>query len=131
VACTRLCALFAWPAAAWCGGNPQAEQSAVGLQACPRQFTGWTLEEGLETGRYLLALCRRGEELYLVGHEKGVHEAFVEARVMERLEATFRAEDEFGFVFEVLARELRVSRDGRLVSSEPINRSEPAVSAAP
>lgn len=134
MACTRFWVfgvLFAWPAAAWAGGNPPAGPSAVALQACPRQFTGWTLEEGLETDRYLLALCRQGEELYLVGHGKGVHEAFVEARVTHQGADGLRARDDFGFVFEVLVDELRVSREGRLVSSGPLIRSEPSVSAAP
>lgn len=100
-------------------------RSSVGLRLCPRRFTGWILIERLETARYALALCQRDDVVYLVGHEKAEHEAFLEARIVRRAGRSFVAEGDDGITFEGRSGKLTVFRDGQIISREVLRRSSP------
>ena len=102
-----------------------SDQPSLGLQLCPRRFTGWALLEHLETARYALALCQRDNVVYLVGHEKVEHETFIEARIVQRRGERLVANDNYGFTFEIESEELKVIRDGQIVSREELRRSLP------
>lgn len=108
-----------------CFESVEFAQASTGLRRCPRQFTGWTLVEHLETARYALALCQKDDVVYLVGHEKGEHEAFVEARIVQRGRESLVAKDDYGFTFEVQSGELKVIRGGQIVSREVLRRALP------
>ncbi len=87
---------------------------------CPREFTGWDLIKSFETKNYSLALCQQGDSVYLVGHEKDQHEAFITANVISQNNDLIIAQDEYGFSFEINNHELKVTQNNQLIAQEKI-----------
>ncbi|MDJ0746880.1 MAG: META domain-containing protein [Xenococcaceae cyanobacterium MO_167.B27] len=90
------------------------------INNCPREFTGWVLIKSFETKSYTLALCQKGDFVYLVGHEKQQHEAFITASVISQNDDLIIAQDNYGFSFEISDRELKVTKNERLIAQEKI-----------
>ncbi len=93
---------------------------AQDIYNCPREFTGWDLIKSFETKSYSLALCQQGDSLYLVGHEKDQHEAFITANVISQNNDLTIAQDEYGFSFEINNHELKVTQNNQLIAQEKI-----------
>jgi hypothetical protein len=95
-------------------------QTSQSIVQCPRQFTGWELLEQFETETYSLALCQQGRELYLVGHEKGQHEGFIEAAVSESSDDRIVAVDDYGFSYEIATDQLTIMAGDQVVAQEAL-----------
>ncbi|WAL59827.1 hypothetical protein [Thermocoleostomius sinensis] len=89
------------------------------IVACPREFQGWSLVRSFETAHYLLALCQRGEAIYLVGQEKKKVEAFITAMAKVDGEKIV-AEDAKRFSYEIRQGTLTVKKAGNIIVQEGI-----------
>ena len=98
--------------------NPKLQAQTI--KHCPREFTGWDLIKTFETKGYSLALCQQGDSIYLVGHEKQQHEAFIAASIVSQQEDLIIAQDEQGFSWEINKHELKVTQNNQLVARENI-----------
>ncbi len=97
-----------------------SSQTSQAIKICPRQFISWNLIESLQTDSYALALCQKGESVFLVGHEKNQHEAFIDARVQSRTKGSLLAEEESGFSYQISQGQLIVTHKSKPVSQEKL-----------
>ena len=104
--------------------NIDKEHQAQNINNCPREFTNWNLINKFETETYSLALCQQGDILYLVGHQKEQHEAFITAKVLSQTDDLIIAEDEYGLYFEINSDELRITQDNQIIAQENLLDSE-------
>ena len=95
-------------------------QDVEAIKNCPREFTNWDLIESFTTKTYSLSLCQQAKDLYLVGHQKKQHEAFISAKVISQNSDLVIAEDEFGFFFELSNSEFKIFQDNQLIVQENI-----------
>ena len=93
------------------------------INNCPREFAGWYLIKSFETKNYTLVLCQKGNFVYLVGHEKQQHEAFITASVISQNDDLILAQDKYGFSFKISDRELKITRNEQLIAQEKILNS--------
>ncbi len=87
---------------------------------CPREFTGWNIIKTFETQSYTLALCQQNNNLYLVGHKKQQHEAFITAQVITNNEDLIIAKDEDGLFIEINNNQLKISLNDEVIAEETI-----------
>lgn len=108
--------------------SSRSQVNSQTINNCPREFTGWKLIKTFETASYSLALCRQGNSNYLVGHEKGEHEAFIQAKVVSQFisqgDNFIVAQDEQGFTYEVDNYQLNVSQNNKLIAQEKLIHAE-------
>lgn len=89
------------------------------IVACPREFQGWSLVKSFETAHYFLALCQRGNSLYLVGREKKQDKALITA--MAKIDGEMIvAEDAKRFSYEIRQGTLTVKKAGNIIVQEGI-----------
>ena len=93
------------------------------IKHCPREFTGWNIIRTFETKSYSLALCQQNDSIYLVGHEKGQYEGFISAKVLSQNAELTTAKDDYGFFFEIMNNQLKVTENNNLISQETILNS--------
>lgn len=89
------------------------------IQRCPRQFTGWTLLRSFETAHYALALCQQDNVLYLVGHKKGEHEAFIDAPA--RIEDDRILAEDDPFSYEIRQGTFTIKLNGTITVQEGVS----------
>ena len=94
------------------------------IKNCPREFTDWDLIKTFETTSYSLALCQQGNSVYLVGHEKEEHEAFITANVISQNNDLIIAQDKYGFSFEIGNNQLKVTQNNQLIAQENLLYSD-------
>lgn len=89
------------------------------IQQCPRQFTGWTLLRSFETAHYALALCQQDNVLYLVGHKKDEHEAFIDAPAHVENDRILAENDSFSY--EIRQGTFTIKQNGTIIVQEGIS----------
>ena len=97
-----------------------SQLSSQTIIQCPREFTGWDIIKTFETENYTLALCQQNNNLYLVGHEKQQHEAFITAQVITNNENVIIARDYNGLSIKISNNQLKISLDNEVIAEETI-----------
>ncbi len=90
------------------------------IKQCPREFTGWDIIKTFETENYTLALCQQNNNLYLVGHEKQQHEAFITAQIISNNDTLIIAKDDNGLFIEISNNQLKITVNNQLIAEETI-----------
>ncbi len=105
--------------------NSNSQLLAQTIKNCPRELTGLDIIRTFETKNYSIALCQQYDSVYLVGHEKQKHEAFISAKVTSQNDDLIIAEDEDGFYFELSNNQLKVIHNDKLIAEETLLNQDP------